>query len=73
MLIRIFSPIECGLIRNADLKKCGLNRMTTVCDPVSFFFQFSHVAPKVARRGFNQIWLTREIENLAILLHIGEP
>jgi hypothetical protein len=30
MLIRIFSPTECGLIRNADLKKCGLNRMTTV-------------------------------------------
>jgi hypothetical protein len=43
-----------------------------VCDPV-FFFQFSHVAPKVARRGFNQIWHTREIENLAILLHIAEP
>jgi hypothetical protein len=31
MLIRIFSPTECGLIRDADLKKCGLNRMTTVC------------------------------------------
>jgi hypothetical protein len=30
MLIRIFSPTECGLIRDADLKKCGLNRMTTV-------------------------------------------
>jgi hypothetical protein len=30
MLIRIFSPTECGLIRYADLKKCGLNRMTTV-------------------------------------------
>jgi len=40
-------------------------------DPV-FFPQFSHVAPKVVRRGFNQICLTREIENLAILLHIGE-
>jgi hypothetical protein len=38
----------------------------------SFFFQFSPVAPKVARRGFNQIWVTREIENLAILLHICE-
>jgi hypothetical protein len=30
MLIHIFSPTECGLIRDADLKKCGLNRMTTV-------------------------------------------
>jgi len=30
MLIRIFSPTECGLIRDADLKKCGLNRMTIV-------------------------------------------
>jgi hypothetical protein len=30
MLIRIFSPTECGLIHDADLKKCGLNRMTTV-------------------------------------------
>jgi hypothetical protein len=30
MLIRIFSPTECGLIRDADFKKCGLNRMTTV-------------------------------------------
>jgi hypothetical protein len=30
MLIRIFSPTKCGLIRDADLKKCGLNRMTTV-------------------------------------------
>jgi hypothetical protein len=30
-MIRIFSPTECGLIRDADLKKCGLNRMTTVC------------------------------------------
>jgi hypothetical protein len=30
MLIRIFSPTECELIRDADLKKCGLNRMTTV-------------------------------------------
>jgi hypothetical protein len=30
MLIRIFSPTECELIRNADFKKCGLNRMTTV-------------------------------------------
>jgi hypothetical protein len=30
MLIRIFSPTECGLIRDANLKKCGLNRMTTV-------------------------------------------
>jgi hypothetical protein len=30
MLICIFSPTECGLIRDADLKKCGLNRMTTV-------------------------------------------
>ncbi len=30
MLIRIFSPTECGLIRDADLKKCGLNQMTTV-------------------------------------------
>ncbi len=30
MLIRIFSPTECGLIRDVDLKKCGLNRMTTV-------------------------------------------
>jgi len=30
MLIRIFSPTECRLIRDADLKKCGLNRMTTV-------------------------------------------
>ncbi len=30
MLIRIFSPTECGLIRDADLKKYGLNRMTTV-------------------------------------------
>jgi hypothetical protein len=32
MLIRIFSPTECGLIRDANLKKCGLNRMTTVAD-----------------------------------------
>jgi hypothetical protein len=32
MLIRIFSPTECGLIRDADLKKCGLNRMTTVAN-----------------------------------------
>jgi hypothetical protein len=30
MLIRIFSPTECGLIHDADLKKCGLNRMITV-------------------------------------------
>jgi hypothetical protein len=34
MLIRIFSPTECGLIRDADLKKCGLNRMTTVALPL---------------------------------------
>jgi hypothetical protein len=34
MLIRIFSPTECGLIRDADLKKCGLNRMTIV--PVEY-------------------------------------
>jgi hypothetical protein len=33
MLIRIFSPTECGLIRDADLKKCGLNQMTTVPQP----------------------------------------
>jgi hypothetical protein len=39
----------------------------------SFFLQFSHVAPKVAGRQFNQIWLMRETGNLAILLHIGEP
>jgi len=39
----------------------------------SFFPLFSHVAPKVVRRRFNQICLTQEIENLAILLHIGEP
>jgi hypothetical protein len=32
MLIRIFSPTECGLIRDANLKKCGLNRMTTVLE-----------------------------------------
>jgi hypothetical protein len=37
MLIRIFSPTECGLIRDADLKKCGLNRMTTVVIFVMFW------------------------------------
>ncbi len=36
MLIRIFSPTECGLIRDADLKKCGLNRMTTVLRECTF-------------------------------------
>jgi hypothetical protein len=37
MLIRIFSPTECGLIRDADLKKCELNRMTTVYGGVAFW------------------------------------
>jgi len=36
MLIRIFSPTECGLIRDANFKKCGLNRMTTVMAPFIF-------------------------------------
>jgi hypothetical protein len=39
MLIRIFSPTECGLIRDADLKKCGLNRMTTVLFRLTYYRQ----------------------------------
>jgi hypothetical protein len=46
MLIRIFSPTECGLIRDADLKKCGLNRMTTVC--------WRHMIQYVQRQGHEQ-------------------